>query len=570
MANGSIQISSGAVSRAVYIMQWAMSRYGLTPKQAAGFPGALAASSDATLSPGFASNGRYGVAGWTPDRFTAAQAASMTLGQQLDFLAGEISKMGDKPVTELKKWQYTQACSCTVWNLVIQGNRSAYESGTANASALNDAYVKYADIAYDAYTKGNVSTSGQESCRGLYVDTLDHETFNDPGESGDDNYDEAKFDSDPYSGLGSADVIEDDSDPAYDPNYRTASPLMRLYGAEDLASILGGSGQYLMRELGLTAVQAAGFIGCMMGESGQRLDPHAVNKAEKSGNAPNKARSAELRLYYGRGIGQWTWKGRAVDGWDRYLRSKGLSGPKPLEASGRELQLGYVVWEVKTQRGGFLRQLRQCNNIYDATVMCVRGFENGGYNPCSLKFLDNYKWAGGAAGLRRTRGAYACTAYKYITGKTYDVPDGGAYSPDNAAYSYSGDGHGDEEIIKKLSEEEKIHDNSDVYDKNVDWADLYGGVTASDEAYDALSMSSPEMNSVSDELGDSFRKVQGPPPSEREKESKLINDEIAQQQNCETSGAFNPVRDTAIQTDNQEQGTGSGEPIDTAGNEYGI
>lgn len=571
-AKGSVNISSGAVSRAVYIMKWAMSQWGLTAEQAAAFPGCMAAASDPTLSPGFmnGSAGRYGVAGWTSNRFTAAQASSTTLDAQLSHLASEISKMGDKPIVELKKWQHTQACAITVWNLVINGDRGGYESGTANYKSDNGAYVKYAGISYDAYTKGGVSTDGQGSCKGLYVDSLDKEVFNDPGEGGDDHEDEAKNTADPYSDLGTADSVQDDTDPVFDPNYKYSSPLVRLLGAESRDQVLGGSGQYLMRELGLTAVQAAGFIGCMMGESGQNLNPHAVNQQEKSGNAPNAARRAELRLYYGRGIGQWTWKSRAVDGWDRYLRSKGLSGPKPLEASGRELQLGYVVWETKN-RPGFYNALRKCTNVYDAAVTCVRGFENGGPGLCSMAFLDKYTWAGGAAGFRRVRGGYACTAYKAITGKTYDVPDGGAYSPSNASSYYSGEaGMGDEEIIKKLSEEEKVYDNSDIYDKNVDWADLYGSVTASDEAYDALSMSSPDANAPSDELGDSFHKVSGKDSSEKEKESKLTNEEIAQQQNCETSGAFNPMRDAAIQTDGQDKGSGAGEAIDTAGNEYGI
>lgn len=156
---------------------------------------------------------------------------------------------------------------------------------------------------------------------------------------------------------------------------------------------------YFVEKLGISVDQAAGIIGVLYEES--KLNPQAVNKAERDGTAKDRG-IKHLPTGYGAGLAQWTNPSPADHRKTDILKHL-------QEATGRKLnaiedysldeQLEAIAWELMIKRPQTLALLQQQKDTTAATDIMLRGYENGGNGRlASPKFIDNYTWAGGYKG----------------------------------------------------------------------------------------------------------------------------------------------------------------------------
>jgi hypothetical protein len=135
----------------------------------------------------------------------------------------------------------------------------------------------------------------------------------------------------------------------------------------------------LMRDLGLTADQAAGIVGNMVAESG-------VENARVQGSRPGEKGVLKVDGKTGYGIVQWTSQGRQQALAD-YAKSRGADLSKPLSM---DIEYQFFLKEFKGKYGHVLSQLKQAKDVKTASTIFMQQYEVPAGYKTEAKIMERY------------------------------------------------------------------------------------------------------------------------------------------------------------------------------------
>jgi hypothetical protein len=135
----------------------------------------------------------------------------------------------------------------------------------------------------------------------------------------------------------------------------------------------------LMRDLGLTADQAAGIVGNMAAESG-------VENARVQGSRPGTKGALKVDGKTGYGIVQWTSMGRQQSLAD-YAKSKGADLSKPLSMN---IEYQFFLKEFKGKYGHVLSQIKQARDVKTASTIFMQQYEIPAGYKTEAKIMERY------------------------------------------------------------------------------------------------------------------------------------------------------------------------------------
>jgi hypothetical protein len=135
----------------------------------------------------------------------------------------------------------------------------------------------------------------------------------------------------------------------------------------------------LMRDLGLTADQAAGIVGNMAAESG-------VENARVQGSRPGEKGVLKVDGKTGYGIVQWTSQGRQQALAD-YAKSRGADLSKPLSM---DIEYQFFLKEFKGKYGHVLSQLKQAKDVKTASTIFMQQYEVPAGYKTEAKIMERY------------------------------------------------------------------------------------------------------------------------------------------------------------------------------------
>jgi hypothetical protein len=135
----------------------------------------------------------------------------------------------------------------------------------------------------------------------------------------------------------------------------------------------------LMRDLGLTADQAAGIVGNMAAESG-------VENARVQGSRPGTKGALKVDGKTGYGIVQWTSMGRQQALAD-YAKSKGADLSKPLSMN---IEYQFFLNEFKGKYGHVLSQIKQARDVKTASTIFMQQYEIPAGYKTEAKIMERY------------------------------------------------------------------------------------------------------------------------------------------------------------------------------------
>jgi hypothetical protein len=135
----------------------------------------------------------------------------------------------------------------------------------------------------------------------------------------------------------------------------------------------------LMRDLGLTAEQAAGIVGNMIAESG-------VENARPQNTPPGTKGVLKVDDVTGYGIVQWTSRGRQQALAD-YAKSKGADLSKPLSMN---IEYQFFLKEFKGQYGQVLSQIKQAKDVKTASTIFMQQYEVPAGYKTEAKIMERY------------------------------------------------------------------------------------------------------------------------------------------------------------------------------------
>ena len=218
----------------------------------------------------------------------------------------------------------------------------------------------------------------------------------------------------------------------------------------------------LMRDLGLTADQAAGIVGNMDAESG-------VENARVQGSRPGEKGVLKVDDRTGYGLVQWTSRGRQQALAD-YAKSKGADLSKPLSMN---IEYQFFLKEFKGSYGGVLEQIKKAKDVKTASTIFMQQYEVPEGYKTEAKIMERYnkskpiydKLAAGQGIATAGPGTYIdspinigkSNAVQYITGDTNYKGDGKQFYYDLADHGLPGNYHdhiafatiADKEVAKK-------------------------------------------------------------------------------------------------------------------------
>jgi hypothetical protein len=215
----------------------------------------------------------------------------------------------------------------------------------------------------------------------------------------------------------------------------------------------------LMRDLGLTADQAAGIVGNMAAESG-------VENARVQGSSPGTKGVLKVDGVTGYGIVQWTSQGRQQALAD-YAKSRGVDLSKPLSM---DIEYQFFLKEFKGKYGHVLSQLKQAQDVKTASTIFMQQYEVPDGYKTEAKIMERYnmskpiydKLAAGQGIATAGPGTYidsptnigASNIVQYITGDTNYKGDGKQFYYDLADHGLPGNYH-DHIAFKTIADKEK-------------------------------------------------------------------------------------------------------------------
>jgi hypothetical protein len=135
----------------------------------------------------------------------------------------------------------------------------------------------------------------------------------------------------------------------------------------------------LMRDLGLTADQAAGIVGNMAAESG-------VENARVQGSRPGEKGVLKVDGVTGYGIVQWTSQGRQQSLAD-YAKSRGADLSKPLSMN---IEYQFFLKEFRGKYGHVLSQLKQAQDVKTASTIFMQQYEVPAGYKTEAKIMERY------------------------------------------------------------------------------------------------------------------------------------------------------------------------------------
>jgi len=135
----------------------------------------------------------------------------------------------------------------------------------------------------------------------------------------------------------------------------------------------------LMRDLGLTAPQAAGIVGNMAAESG-------VENARVQGSRPGEKGVLKIDGKTGYGIVQWTSMGRQQALAD-YAVSKGADLSKPLSM---DIEYQFFLKEFKGKYGHVLSQIKQAQDVKTSSTIFMQQYEVSAGYKTEAKIMERY------------------------------------------------------------------------------------------------------------------------------------------------------------------------------------
>ena len=135
----------------------------------------------------------------------------------------------------------------------------------------------------------------------------------------------------------------------------------------------------LMRDLGLTADQAAGIVGNMAAESG-------VENARVQGSRPGEKGVLKVDGKTGYGIVQWTSQGRQQALAD-YAKSRGADLSKPLSM---DIEYQFFLKEFKGKYGHVLSQIKQARDVKTASTIFMQQYEVPDGHKTEAKIMERY------------------------------------------------------------------------------------------------------------------------------------------------------------------------------------
>jgi hypothetical protein len=135
----------------------------------------------------------------------------------------------------------------------------------------------------------------------------------------------------------------------------------------------------LMRDLGLTAPQAAGIVGNMAAESG-------VENARVQGSRPGEKGVLKIDGKTGYGIVQWTSMGRQQALAD-YAASKGADLSKPLSM---DIEYQFFLKEFKGKYGHVLSQIKQAQDVKTSSTIFMQQYEVPAGYKTEAKIMERY------------------------------------------------------------------------------------------------------------------------------------------------------------------------------------
>jgi len=135
----------------------------------------------------------------------------------------------------------------------------------------------------------------------------------------------------------------------------------------------------LMRDLGLTAEQAAGIVGNMIAESG-------VENARPQNTPPGTKGVLKVDDVTGYGIVQWTSRGRQQALAD-YAKSKGADLSKPLSM---DIEYQFFLKELKSDYASVLSQIKQAKDVKTASTIFMQQYEVPAGYKTEAKIMERY------------------------------------------------------------------------------------------------------------------------------------------------------------------------------------
>jgi hypothetical protein len=218
----------------------------------------------------------------------------------------------------------------------------------------------------------------------------------------------------------------------------------------------------LMRDLGLTAEQAAGIVGNMIAESG-------VENARPQNTPPGTKGVLKVDDVTGYGIVQWTSRGRQQALAD-YAKSKGADLSKPLSM---DIEYQFFLKELKSDYASVLSQIKQAKDVKTASTIFMQQYEVPAGYKTEAKIMERYnkskpiydKLAKGEGKATEGPGTYIdsstnigkSNAVQYVTGDVNYKGDGKQFYYDLAGHGLPGNYHdhiafatiADKEVAKK-------------------------------------------------------------------------------------------------------------------------
>lgn len=138
----------------------------------------------------------------------------------------------------------------------------------------------------------------------------------------------------------------------------------------------------LMRDLGLTAAQAAGIVGNMDAESN-------VENARPQNAPPGTKAPLKVDGVTGYGIVQWTSLNRQQALAD-FARSKGADLSKPLSM---DIEYQFFLKEFKETYGHVLEQIRKATDVKEASTIFMQKYEVPEGHKTQAKIMERYKFS---------------------------------------------------------------------------------------------------------------------------------------------------------------------------------
>jgi hypothetical protein len=135
----------------------------------------------------------------------------------------------------------------------------------------------------------------------------------------------------------------------------------------------------LMRDLGLTAAQAAGIVGNMAAESG-------VENARPQGSRPGTKAPLKVDGVTGYGLVQWTSRGRQQALAD-FAKSRGADLSKPLSM---DIEYQFFLKEFRGAYGHVLDQIKKASDVKTASTIFMQQYEIPAGYKTEAKIMERY------------------------------------------------------------------------------------------------------------------------------------------------------------------------------------